>query len=338
MSLQFGKKKSKQHGDHTPQGVQTTSNIPPVGPEDTGTQTGVIPQNGPKPEKKGLGGLFGKKQAVRAVSNPKDWNFRAELIPPAVVRRNKDRVIRNAMIWVDVAVVIVIVLVTILMMGLVRNAENHITEAQNKYQALVQQKKQYQEVEDTLNAVSDEQMVSIGVLYNEVDWKKVAEQLNASLPDNGLYNTLDMSEYQLVGSGSKTSGSTNGTVWSSGGVITVNFTVADPDFIKAQDFIEKYRTIDGFVDGAVTSITGGDGKYTYTGSVTLHLITTKDDGSEVKNTTARGDSSAGVEDTNRQLLAQLRQQLEDEAAGKSTTSTSTATGKSSDSTSTSTAQ
>ena len=78
-----------------------------------------------------------------------------------------------------------------------------------------------------------------------------------------------------------------------------------------------------------------NGKYTYTGSVTLHLITTKDDGSEVKNTTARGDSSAGVEDANRQLLAQLREQLEDEAAGKSTTSTSTATGQSSDSSSSS---
>lgn len=330
MSLSFGNKKGKQHGDHTPQGVQNTSNIPPIGMEDTQTQQIA---NGPKPQKKGFKDLFGKKQAVRAVSNPKDWNFRAELIPRSVVRRNKDRVVRNVMIYVDIAVVILCVLVSVLMMGLVHNAEKHITDAQNQYQALVQQKKQYQDVEDTLNAVSDEQMVSIGVLYNEVDWKKVAEQFNASLPDNGKYNTVNMSEYQLVGSGAKTSGSTNGTVWSSGGVITVNFTVADPDFIKAQDFIEKYKTIDGYIDGSVTSITGGEGQYTYTGSVTLHLITTKDDGSEVRNTTARGDSSAGVEDANRQLLSQLRQQLEDEAAGYSTTSTSTATGKSSDSSS-----
>ena len=332
MSLSFGNKKGKQHGDHTPQGVQTTSNIPPVGAEDTQTQPIV---NGPKPQKKSLKDLFGKKQVVRSVSNPKDWNFRTELIPRSVVRRNKDRVVRNAMIYVDIAVVILCVLVTILMMGIVKHAEKGITDAQNQYQALVQQKKQYQDVEDTLNAVSDEQMVSIGVLYNEVDWKKVAEQFNASLPDNGTYNTIDMSEYQLVGSGSQTSGSTNSSVWSSGGVITVNFTVADPDFIKAQDFIEKYKNIDGYVDGSVASITGGDGKYTYTGSVTLHLITTKDDGSEVKNTTARGDSSAGVEDANRQLIAQLREPLEDEAAGKSTTSTSTATGQSSDSSSSS---
>ena len=317
MSLSFGKKdqNASKHG------AQPQPKGKPAGPDRA--------QNGDQ-DKESLKAKFRVQKSQRHLSsNPRDWNFRAELIPKSIVRRNQDRVVRNIMVVVAAAVAVICILVSIIMVTLVHSANNETVKARQKYSALSQQKQQYKEVEDTLNAVADEQLVQIGVLYNEVDWQKLATNLNTSLPDGGSYEELILSEYQLVGSGASSAGSGNGTVWSSGGVISVQFTVTDPTFVSAEDFIKKFEVIPGYLDGQVDSITQSDPNYTYTGSITIHLVTTDSNGNAVMNTTQRSDNSAGSQDSNRQLLASLRQQLEEEAAGLTTASTSTASGSSS---------
>lgn len=326
MSL-FGKKNAKPRGEHDGSALSQTAAMPPVDSEE-----------GQNPEGAGEGKTTVKKQGfdfrhpfakakVATTSNPKDWNFRAELIPRSVVRRNHDRVVRNGLVVVDMVVAALCIAAIVLMSVLVNQADKRTTAAQDQYTQLVQKKAQFKDVEDTLNSVDDEQLVKIGVLYNEVDWNKVAGEFNSALPANGKYESLDFSEYQLAsatGKGSSAS-STAGTVWSNGGVITVDFTVTDPDFIKAHDFIANFEGVTGYINGSLTSITGGsDAGYTYTGSVTLHLIVDNADGSQSKNTTERSDNSAGADDSKRQLLATMRESLESEAAGLSTTSTSTA--------------
>lgn len=326
MSL-FGKKNAKPRGEHDGSALSQTAAMPPVDSEE-----------GQNPEGAGEGKTTVKKQGfdfrhpfakakVATTSNPKDWNFRAELIPRSVVRRNHDRVVRNGLVVVDMVVAALCIAAIVLMSVLVNQADKRTTAAQDQYTQLVQKKAQFKDVEDTLNSVNDEQLVKIGVLYNEVDWNKVAGEFNSALPANGKYESLDFSEYQLAsatGKGSSAS-STAGTVWSNGGVITVDFTVTDPDFIKAHDFIANFEGVTGYINGSLTSITGGsDAGYTYTGSVTLHLIVDNADGSQSKNTTERSDNSAGADDSKRQLLATMRESLESEAAGLSTTSTSTA--------------
>lgn len=332
MSL-FGKKNAKPRGEHDGSAISQTAAMPPVdseegqNPEGAGTGAEGAGEGKATVKKQGFDWRhpFGKTK-VATTSNPKDWNFRAELIPRSVVRRNHDRVVRNGLVIVNVVVAALCIAAIVLMSVLVNQADKRTTAAQDQYTQLVKKKAEFKDVEDTLNAVNDEQLVKIGVLYNEVDWNKVAGEFNSALPANGKYQSLDFSEYQLASAkGKGSSSSTSGTVWSNGGVITVNFTVTDPDFIKAHDFIANFEGVTGYINGSLTSITGGsEAGYTYTGSVTLHLIVDNADGSQSRNTTERSDNSAGADDTKRQLLATMRQSLESEAAGLSTTSTSTA--------------
>ena len=170
------------------------------------------------------------------------------------------------------------------------------------------------------------------MLYDEIDWYKVADGLNGALPANGKYTNLKLSEYQLGGDNQSSSSSTGdnaSSVWASKGVISIDFAVQSPDFVSAEAFISNFSHINGYMTGDVSSITNGSDSnqgYTYTGSVSIDLT---------DNTTSRGDNSAGAVDSHRVLLKQLRENLAKTASGTEAGNASASNGTSNSSTSSS---
>lgn len=326
---------NKKGGAHSGKGRDVASQNDQNAPEEEGDKL-TVSQGGGK-------SLFGKKGGgtVGSSSNPKDWNFRAELIPQSIVTRNKDRVVSRVMVFADLVAVALVIVVVFVMMGVVHVANNRVTKANNQHAQLVDERAQYKDVEDTLNAYNDELLVNVAVLYNEVNWRTVAEDFTNALPEGGKYTSLTFSEYQLTGAGTGASGSSNATVWSTGGVITVSFTVTDPELIKAEDFIKNFMNVNGYIDGSVSSITQDSAtdtgaSYTYTGIVSMHLVTTGTDENgntvDISNTTDRSNSSAINSESNQALLAKMRQDIEDEAAGRSRVNTSVSQASSDNST------
>lgn len=130
------------------------------------------------------------------------------------------------------------------------------------------------------------------------------------MPAGGQYTNLELKSYQISGANGS-SDSNTATVWSGNSVVSVGFTIDSPDFISAKDFIGNFAAIPTCQTGYVSSITKNDSEggttYTYTGTVSLNMT---------DNTTSRSDNFAGVKAADRELLAKLRKNLDQEASGK----------------------
>ena len=258
--------------------------------------------------------------------------MRANLMPKSIIALNRDRAIKYLLAYVLAAVLIAAIVVSGVMMAQVGFANHRTDKAQEHSIALQKQRAKYKDVEDTLNLLTDSQVARVSMLYDEIDWYKVADGLNGALPANGKYTNLKLSEYQLGGDNQSSSSSTGdnvSSVWASKGVISIDFTVQSPDFVSAEAFISNFSHINGYMTGDVSSITNGsdsDQGYTYTGSVSIDLT---------DNTTSRGDNSAGAVDSHRALLKQLRENLTKTASGTEAGNASASNGTSNSSTSSS---
>ena len=263
---------------------------------------------------------------------PDQWVMRANLMPKSIIALNRDRAIKYLLAYVLAAVLIAAIVVSGVMMAQVGFANHRTDKAQEHSIALQKQRAKYKDVEDTLNLLADSQVARVSMLYDEIDWYKVADGLNGALPANGKYTNLKLSEYQLGGDNQSSSSSTGdnaSSVWASKGVISIDFTVQSPDFVSAEAFISNFSHINGYMTGDVSSITNGsdsDQGYTYTGSVSIDLT---------DNTTSRGDNSAGAVDSHRALLKQLRENLTKTASGTEAGNASASNGTSNSSTSSS---
>ena len=251
-------------------------------------------------------------------------------MPKSIIALNRDRAIKYLLAYVLAAVLIAAIVVSGVMMAQVGFANHRTDKAQEHSIALQKQRAKYKDVEDTLNLLADSQVARVSMLYDEIDWYKVADGLNGALPANGKYANLKLSEYQLGGDNQSSSSSTGdnaSSVWASKGVISIDFTVQSPDFVSAEAFISNFSHINGYMTGDVSSITNGsdsDQGYTYTGSVSIDLT---------DNTTSRGDNSAGADNSHRALLKQLRENLTKTASGTEAGNASASNGTSNSSTS-----
>lgn len=100
--------------------------------------------------------------------NPSDWTMRANLIPSSIVALNRDRAIKYLLTYVLIFVTAVAIAIQA---GL---ADHRVEVAQEKTISLQKEKAQFKEVEDTLNSLDDSQKAKIAMLYDEMDWMKVA--------------------------------------------------------------------------------------------------------------------------------------------------------------------
>lgn len=242
---------------------------------------------------------------------PDQWVMRANLMPQSIIALNRDRAIKYLLAYVLAVVIIAAVAISGVMMVQVGMANHRTDKAQEHSIALQKERAKYKDVEDTLNMLADSQVARASMLYDEIDWYKVAEGLNGALPAGGQYTNLQLSEYQLGGDNQSSSSSSDNAsfVWASKGVISVDFTVKSPDFISAKDFIANFANIKGYMTGDVSSITNGSDSnqgYTYTGTVSIDMT---------DNTTSRSDNSAGADDSHRALLKKLRENLVNTAGG-----------------------
>ena len=269
-------------------------------------------------------GGIGKRST--APENPADWTMRANLIPRSIVGLNRDRAIKYLLTYVLIGVLIVSLVVSVFMFAQSTWADHRVEVAQQKTISLQKEKAQFKDVEDTLNSLDDAQKAKIAMLYDEMDWMKVADSLNSSLPEGGQYTNLELKSFQIASSNNSSSSSDNtSTVWSGNGVISADFTIESPNFYSAKDFINNFASIPTYKTGYVSSITKNDSEggttYTYTGTISLVM-----DG----NTTSRSDNSAGATQANRDLLAKLRASLDKAASGQSDASANQSTDTSSD--------
>lgn len=274
-------------------------------------------------------GGIGKRGA--APENPADWTMRANLIPRSIVGLNRDRAIKYLLTYVLIGVLIVSLAVSVFMFAQSTWADHRVEVAQQKTISLQKEKAQFKDVEDTLNSLDDAQKAKIAMLYDEMDWMKVADSLNGSLPEGGQYTNLEFKSFQIASANNSSSSSDNtSTVWSDNGVISVDFTIESPNFYSAKDFINNFASIPTYKTGYVSSITKNDSEggttYTYTGTISLVM-----DG----NTTSRSDNSAGATQANRDLLAKLRASLDKAASGQADVSVNQSTDVSSDASGTS---
>lgn len=274
----------------------------------------------------------GSSKRSGKAETPDQWVMRANLMPKSIIALNRDRAIKYLLAYVLAAVLIAAIVVSGVMMAQVGFANHRTDKAQEHSIALQKQRAKYKDVEDTLNLLADSQVARVSMLYDEIDWYKVADGLNGALPANGKYTNLKLSEYRLGGdnqSSSSSTGDNTSSVWASKGVISIDFTVQSPDFVSAEAFISNFSHINGYMTGDVSSITNGsdsDQGYTYTGSVSIDLT---------DNTTSRGDNSAGAVDSHRALLKQLRENLTKTASGTEAGNASASNGTSNSSTSSS---
>lgn len=250
----------------------------------------------------------------------------ANLIPRSIVGLNRDRAIKYLLTYVLIGVLIVSLVVSVFMFAQSTWADHRVEVAQQKTISLQKEKAQFKDVEDTLNSLDDAQKAKIAMLYDEMDWMKVADSLNSSLPEGGQYTNLELKSFQIASSNNSSSSSDNtSTVWSGNGVISADFTIESPNFYSAKDFINNFASIPTYKTGYVSSITKNDSEggttYTYTGTISLVM-----DG----NTTSRSDNSAGATQANRDLLAKLRASLDKAASGQSDASANQSTDTSSD--------
>ena len=71
-------------------------------------------------------------------------------------------------------------------------------------------KAQFKDVEDTLNSRwTMRRRRKIAALYDEMDWMKVADSLNSSLPEGGRYANLELKSFRIASSNNSSSSSDN---------------------------------------------------------------------------------------------------------------------------------
>lgn len=104
--------------------------------------------------------------------NPSDWT--ANLIPSSIVALNRDRAIKYLLTYVLIFVTAVAIAISVFMAIQAGLADHRVEVAQEKTISLQKEKAQFKEVEDTLNSLDDSQKAKIAMLYDEMDWMKVA--------------------------------------------------------------------------------------------------------------------------------------------------------------------
>lgn len=193
----------------------------------------------------------GSSKRSGKAETPDQWVMRANLMPKSIIALNRDRAIKYLLAYVLAAVLIAAIVVSGVMMAQVGFANHRTDKAQEHSIALQKQRAKYKDVEDTLNLLADSQVARVSMLYDEIDWYKVADGLNGALPANGKYTNLKLSEYQLGGDNQSSSSSTGdnaSSVWASKGVISIDFTVQSPDFVSAEAFISNFSHINRVYD------------------------------------------------------------------------------------------
>ena len=106
--------------------------------------------------------------------NPSDWTMRANLIPSSIVALNRDRAIKYLLTYALIFVTAVAIAISVFMAIQAGLADHRVEVAQEKTISLQKEKVQFKEVEDTLNSLDDSQKAKIAMLYDEMDWMKVA--------------------------------------------------------------------------------------------------------------------------------------------------------------------
>ena len=270
---------------------------------------------------------LGKTRRAGKPTPEDQWTYRADLMPKSIIALNRDRDIQRIMSFVLAGVVVVAIIVTIGMQVAVGRARSATVDAQQEQMSLQRKKAEYKDVEDVLNSLAGTRQSVLATLYAEVDWADVANNLNSALPPNCSYQSVSLSEYNATTgvSGSSSGSGSEQSVWGNNGAIQVQFTVKSGDFISAQTFISSFMQLPGYVTGDISSVSGdADNGYTYTGTLSFKLE---------PYTTDRSDGSAGADKADRELLKQLREQLEDLAGGNQTENSSSSSSSSSNSSS-----
>ncbi len=269
-------------------------------------------------KKNAKNGKAAKTTQKAAKFTPQDqWQLRVNLLPKNIAQNNKDRKLYQIMVKVVLIVLALCLASQVLLFGQTQISKNNTEKERSNTATLTQEKSKYKEVQKTLTALNSTQNAKLGIIYNEADWKKLAENLEKALPSGCGYTSLQLSQYQLKSNSSSSSNnssssSSNSSTWGNSSAIAVSFTVNSNTLINAKEFISKYEEADGYVSGNVTSISNSDKGVTYTGVVALSID---------KYISTRSEDSAET-DAERNELKSMREQYGSESSKSSSSSSS----------------
>lgn len=246
-------------------------------------------------------GKAAKTTQKAAKFTPQDqWQLRVNLLPKNIAQNNKDRRVYQIMCKVILGVILACIISQVALFLATQVSKNNTENERRQTETLTAEKNNYSDVQKILTALKSTKNAKLGVIYNEADWKAIAENLEKALPDGGKYTALELKEYtENTTSGSSSSSSSNST-WDGTGSITISFTARLNQLVSAKDFIQNYEKVTGYISGNVTSMSNDDKGITYTGSIKMKLN---------GNTTSRSNDS-GETDAERKEIESMRKQYE----------------------------
>lgn len=252
-------------------------------------------------KKNAKNGKAAKTTQKAAKFTPQDqWQLRVNLLPKNIAQNNKDRRVYQIMCKVILGVILACIISQVALFLATQVSKNNTENERRQTETLTAEKNNYSDVQKILTALKSTKNAKLGVIYNEADWKTIAENLEGALPDGGKYTALELKEYTENATSSSSSSSSNST-WAGTGSITITFTARLNQVVSAKDFIQNYEKITGYVSGNVTSMSNDDKNgITYTGSIKMKL-----DG----NSTSRSNDS-GKTDSERKEIESMRKQYE----------------------------
>jgi Tfp pilus assembly protein PilN len=192
---------------------------------------------------------------------------RVDLLPREVhVDRQQRAGVRRA--WMGVVVVAALVAIgTGAAMSQSLGAASDLEAAQSQTNTLLAQKRQFSELQGTVNDTARLRAAQKVAGSTEIDWSDYLDKVQKSLPSGVTITTVG------ADSASATAPYGQGTSALQGErIATITFTATSSTLPRVPDWLDSLKKLPGFVDGTANSVTlSDDGGSTYTASLTLHI-------------------------------------------------------------------
>jgi hypothetical protein len=191
---------------------------------------------------------------------------RADLLPTEVlVHRRERRVVRR--LWAGVVVVAVAVGIGIGGASLVATrATDDLANAQAQTLSLLQQQAQYKEVRTTESSMSLLESAQAVGGSTEIAWGPYLREVRASLPAGVVINGVGVDSASPLEPYAQTDAPLQGRR-----VATLTLDAISQTLPTVPDWLESVRSLDGFVDATVNSVTLEETSGHYTVNMTIHV-------------------------------------------------------------------
>lgn len=192
---------------------------------------------------------------------------RVDLLPREVhVDRRQRAGVRRAWFGVVIVAVLVAIGTGAAMTQNVASASD-LESAQSQTASLLSQKRQFADLQSTVNDTARLKAAQKVAGSTEIDWSDYLDKVQKSLPSGVSITTVGADSASAVAPYAQGTSSLQGER-----IATITFTATSSTLPRVPDWLDSLKKLPGFVDGTANSVTLSDeGGSTYTASLTLHI-------------------------------------------------------------------